>query len=110
MGADVQQPQDFPDITKLGASLLGAFVSLRFIQGTVMERSIMFVGGAAFSFYSTGPIAAWVEGRGLEGLIGFMSGLLGMTLVAKMYEVVQMLDAKKIAADVRKWVKRKWGA
>lgn len=106
----MNQPSDFPDLSKLGASLLGSFVSLRFVQGTVTERLMMFVGGAAVSFYSTGPIGTWIGGTGLEGLIGFFSGLLGMTVVAKLYEVIQAVDAKSVAADLWAWAKRKWGA
>ena len=101
---------DFPDIPKLGASILGAFVSLRFIPGTIYERGMMFVGGAAVSFYSTAPLSRWIGGVGLEGLIGFLTGLLGMQVINKLYEVIQGLDAKVIGVDVWDWVKRKWGA
>lgn len=103
-------PQELPDFAKIAAGVLGAFVSLRFVQGTLVERGFMFVGGAAVSYYSTGPLAEWIGGRGIEGLIGFFAGLLGMTLVAKAYEVIQALDAKQISADLWAWFKRKWGA
>lgn len=95
---------------KLAASVLGAFVSLKFVQGTLAERGMMFIGGAALSYYSTGPLVAWIGGAGLDGLVGFFSGLLGMTIVSKLYEIIQLMDAKQIGADIWAWVVRKWGA
>ena len=101
---------EIPDIPKLAAAILGSFVSLRFVPGTPLERFVMFVGGCALSYYAVAPLAAWLGGTRLEGLIGFMCGLLGMTIVSKLYEVVQLMDAKQIAIDVWAAIKRKWGA
>lgn len=104
---------DFPDATiaKIGASLFGAFVSLRFVVGTWPERLMMFVGGAALSYYASAPVSIWIGG-GEEtlGLIGFMLGLLSMTIVAKLYEAFQALDAKEMGKDLWAWFIRKWGA
>jgi hypothetical protein len=103
-------PQDLPDFAKLGASLLGSLVSLKFVAGTAIERGLMFVGGASLSYYSTSPLAEWIGGKGLEGLIGFFTGLLGMTVVAKVYEVISVVDAKEVGSEIVAWAKRKWGA
>lgn len=51
-----------PTAAKIAASFMGALVSLRFIVGTWPERLLMFVGGAALSYYSTEPVALWVSG------------------------------------------------
>ncbi len=105
----MSQPE-LPDLSKLLSSILGGFVSLRFVPGTPWERAFMFVGGCALSYYSTIPLAAWVGGSGLEGLISFLCGLFGMMVVSKVYEVLQLMDAKQIASDVWNAIKRKWGA
>jgi hypothetical protein len=100
-----------PTILKLGASMLGSLISLRFIKGTKIEVLLMFIGGTALSFYATDPVANWVGGGGsIFGLVGFLLGLIGMTIVAKIYEVIQLLDSKQIAKDVWEWVVKKWGA
>lgn len=104
-----EQLPDF-SIAKLAAGLFGSVVSLKFVQGTILERALMCVGGAALSYYASTPVVAWVGLPNIEGLVGFMIGLFGMAVVAKGYEVLQMLDAKTIAADGWEWVKRKWGA
>ena len=99
-----------PQIFKLAAGIAGAFVSLRFVQGSWMERLLMAVGGAALSFFATTPLAEWLAAPKAEGVIGFFIGLFGMAIVAKVYEVLILLDAKKISTDLWETLKRKWGA
>lgn len=105
---------DDVSFAKLGAGIVGAAVSLKFVQGTWAERVMMCIGGSALSYYGTTPLATWVAAPDAEGLIGFFIGLFGMAIVAKVYEVVMLIDAKKIAEDVwsaaLEWLKRKWGA
>lgn len=95
---------------KLAAGLAGAVVSLRFVQGSYLERLTMALGGAALSYFGTTPLSDWLAAPKAEGVIGFFIGLFGMAIVAKVYEVIQMLDAKQAASDVWETVKRKWGA
>ena len=100
-----------PSLAKLGASVMGSFVSLRFIAGTWPERLLMFVGGAALSYYSTEPVAEWVGGGPQTlGLIGFTLGLLGMTLVSKVYEAIQAIDSKVLSDKAVAWLAKKWSA
>lgn len=85
-------------------------ISLRFVQGTMIERTSMAVGGAALSYYASTPVALWAGTNDAEGLAGFLIGLFGMAIVAKLYEVIMIMDAKQFAADVIETIKRKWGA
>lgn len=103
------QPPD-GHIFKLIAGVAGAVVSLRFVQGTWPERTIMAIGGAALSYFASDNVAAWLNVPQALGLVGFLIGLFGMAIVAKVYEVVQLLDAKQISIDLWETVKRKWGA
>lgn len=95
---------------KLTAGVAGAVVSLRFVQGSYPERLTMAIGGAALSYFGTTPLADWLQAPKAEGVIGFFIGLFGMAIVAKMYEVIQLIDAKQIATDLWETVRRKWGA
>ena len=105
----MQPDHDF-SIVKLAAGIAGAVVSLRFVQGSLFERTTMAIGGAALSYFGTSPLASWMAAQNAEGVIGFFIGLFGMAIVSKVYEVIQMMDAKQIAADTWRMVKRKWGA
>ena len=100
------QTPDF-SLAKLLAGLAGSVVSLRFVQGTLVERMFMGIGGAALSYYASTPAATWVGVKDAEGLVGFLIGLFGMALMAKVYEVILLMDAKKIAADSWAAIKRK---
>lgn len=74
-------------LTKL-AGMGGALVSLRFIQGSWPERLTMALGGSLVSLYST-PWAAIKTGLP-EGLCGFLLGLFGMAVCAKLWEAIQL--------------------
>lgn len=105
-------PDQLSDISiaKLAAGVAGALTSTRFLKGTWPEKLTMAAGGAAFSYFAATPLSTWLNTPRNEGLVGYLVGLFGMALVAKAYEVIQMLDSKQIAADLRKWVSRKWKA
>jgi hypothetical protein len=97
-------------VAKLAPAVVGAMVSLKYMQGTYIERLAMAVGGAALSYYGTTPVAVWSNAPGAEGLIGFAIGLFGMSIVAKCYEIISLIDAKQAAIDLWATLKRKWGA
>jgi len=84
-------------IVKLIAGAAGAFVSLRFIQGTKTEKGIMAIGGSAMSYFGTTPTTDYLHMASAEGLIGFLIGLFGMAIVSKLYEVIQVIDAPAVA-------------
>lgn len=97
-------------LAKLAAGVAGSVVSLRFVQGSVLERLFMGIGGAALSYYATTPVSMWVGVKDAEGLVGFLIGLFGMAVMAKIYEAIQVADATKIAGDAWEALKRKWSA
>lgn len=103
------QTPDF-SVAKLMAGVAGSVVSLRFVQGTIVERIFMGIGGAALSYYASTPAAQWVGVKDAEGLVGFLIGLFGMAIMAKLYEVILIMDATTIANDAWASIKRKWGA
>ncbi len=91
------------------AGVCGAFVSLRFVQGTLPERFSMAMGGAALSYYATTPTAHWLGMATAEGLVGFLIGLFGMAIAAKVYEAIQVLPAAQMAGDVWETIKKRLG-
>ena len=106
----MSEPTPDGHIFKLIAGIAGAVVSLKFVQGTWPERVIMAIGGAALSYFASDNMAKWLNVPEALGLVGFLIGLFGMAIVAKVYEVIQMIDAKKAASDMWAAAKRKWGA
>lgn len=103
------EPPDF-SFVKIIAGFFGSLVSLKFVPGTFFEKTLMLAGGVALSYFATSPVTDWLAIPKTEGLIGFFIGLFGMALVSKVYEVLLLLDATAIAADLWAAVKRKLGA
>lgn len=83
---------------------LGSIVALPFIKGPWHVRLAMVFGGAALSFYATHPVVNWLELSRSEGLVGFLVGLFGMAIVAKVYEIINSFEAKAVAVGLKDWI------
>lgn len=93
------------DIEAWGARLAGvagALVSMRFLNGTIVERVFMAIGGAFFAFYATD----WVSSKLAlpEGLTGFLLGLFGMSILSRMWEWMQTTNVIRDFLDA--WLRR----
>lgn len=103
-------PPDIPfDIAKFIAGTAGAIASLKFVNGTILEKSIMVLGGSALSYYGATPLANWSGLTNSEGFVGFLLGLLGMSAVAKSYEVIQFFDTKAVGVAFVDGLRRLFG-
>lgn len=69
------------------AGVAGALVSMRFVQGTFVERMIMMFGGASFSYYASEIISQKLSIP--EGLTGFLLGLFGMSILSRLWDWLQ---------------------
>lgn len=95
---------------KIISGVVGALVSLNFVRGTWVEKTFMAFGGSCLSYFTTTPIALWLAIENTEGLIGFIVGLFGMAIVAKIYELIQVIDTKQAMGILLDWLARKWKA
>lgn len=89
-----------PLLTKISASVIGAAVSLKFMQGTRVERGLMFLGAVGSSYFGSSWVAAQFHMQDSEGLVGLLVGLYSMPLVAKVYESINLLDTNAIAKAI----------
>mgnify|MGYP000608996303 CR=1 FL=1 len=88
-------------LLKLLAGSVGAVVSLRFVRGSVFEKVLMVIGGSALSYFGTPFVADYLSMTDAEGLVGFMMGLFGMAIITKVYEVIQVINAERIAQKIQ---------
>lgn len=93
-------------LTKL-AGVAGAMASLVWIRGPWPERVMMAVGGALVSYYASPWAAARTNMP--EGLSGFLLGLFGMAVCAKVWEVVQSLPIAEVWQALIDALKRRLG-
>ena len=98
------------NIAKAAAGVAGSFVSLSFIDGTRKQKLFLATGGALMSYFFSTQVAIYFNMQNAEGVIGFLIGMFGMAISAKIYEVIKAADAKELSGDMWAWLKRKWGA
>lgn len=93
-------------VTKL-AGVAGALASLAFIKGSWPERIAMAVGGAILSLYAT----PWMVSRTdlPDGLSGFLLGLFGMAVCAKVWDVIQQTPIAEAWAALIDAAKKRLG-
>lgn len=89
------------------AGVAGAVVSMRFVQGTWIERLFMAIGGATLSYFAAPYLAAK---SGLpEGLSGFLLGLFGMAVASRIWEWIQTTPITEVWGIALNWLRRKLG-
>lgn len=90
-----------PSIAKQAAGPLGAAGAMLFMKGSWVQRLGMFIPGAALSYYGAHTLSQTV---GLEeGLAGFLLGLFGMAIVAKVFETWEQLQLGPL---ITKWISK----
>ncbi len=89
------------------AGVAGAVVSMKFLQGTFMERAFMAMSGAIVSYYAT----PWLSPKiGLpEGFTGFLVGMFGMAVASRGWEWVQTTPVAALWQIVLDWLARRSG-
>lgn len=102
-------PEDL-SLAKLVPAVVGAAVSVKFVRGTWYEVGGMFLGGSALSYYGSEWVAGYLSMQSAPGLVGFGVGVFGMVIVDKVYQALEALDAKQMAADGWARFSRLWKA
>jgi hypothetical protein len=94
-----------PEAMKALPGAAGSFVSMLFVRDVPWPRRLgMFLGGAALAYWGSPWASKWAA---LDaGFAGFMLGLLGMRLVAKVFEAWDQLELASLLRDIlRQWLR-----
>ena len=92
--------------TKL-AGILGAIVSMKFLQGSWAERLSTAAAGAIVSYYLTPSLSSRIGMP--EGLAGFLLGLFGMAVMSRGWEWVQTTPVAALWQIALEWLQRRSG-
>ena len=107
---DQLPPTILEPLAKLGAAFAGTLTSLRFIKGkTRTETVLSALGGVAFSWFASKYVATVLGVPNEQGLVGYLLGLFGMALLAKVYEAIEAINAASYAEMLADWVRKKTG-
>lgn len=95
-----------PDINREGFAVLGSLVALLFVDAVWPRKVAYFLGGWALSK---------LFGESVQGLIGTsietaraLTGLFGLAIVEKVFDVIYGLDAKKMAGSIAEAIERRF--
>lgn len=80
--------EDFDVFAAKFAGVLGAVVSIRYLQGSWKARISMAISGSLGAYYAAPYLSAVLEMP--EGLMGFLVGMFGMAVVSRAWDAVQM--------------------
>lgn len=98
-----------PDLRVAGPGIAGSALALFFLRRPPFVMLGIFLGGCLLSFFGSPWTAEYlgVSQKG-EGLIGFLMGLFGMALVAKLHDTIEQINPmdfwKTIKDALRKWL------
>jgi hypothetical protein len=98
-----------PEVQKAWPGALGALIALPFLAGTLPARVAMVAGGVALSYWGTPTAAIHLGVTNAEGLVGFLIGLFGMSVVAKLHEVLASLKAELAVGTLMDWIRKNLG-
>jgi len=90
------------EIVRAVPGAIGALVALRWLGGTPWQVAASLLGGAAGSYYGTPQIVSFMGTT--PGLTGFLLGLFGMAVVARVFDAIQVMEIGRVVnALLRKW-------
>lgn len=89
---------------KLAPGVLGAISSLLWVKGGWARLLGMFVAGSALSRYGAATVSKWTTLD--EGFAGYLLGMLGMMVVAKVVDIWTTFD---LTGLLREWLRKKLG-
>ena len=85
-----------PEVRAAGPGIAGSFLALFFLRRPPLQRFGMFIGGCLLSHYGTAWLAGTLEMEHAEGLVGFVLGLFGMAAIARVYDLIDVMEPAKL--------------
>jgi hypothetical protein len=80
-----------PEVAKVLPGALGSLTALLFLKGPWQLKLGMFLAGAVFARYGTATLVTYANALD-PGFAGYILGLVGMAIVAKVFEVWEKLE------------------
>lgn len=98
-----------PEAKDAAPGLLGALIAIPWTQGPLLMRASMFLGGASLSYFGSDPFAQIMGMTSGRGFAGFVLGLFGMNVAAKIYDAIAAVAAGDLWAAVVEWARARMG-
>ncbi len=87
-----------PEVQETVPGIAGSLTALLFFRDGWRRAIGVFVAGAAIAKF-VGPFVAAMIGSSAE-IAGYITGLFGIAIVAKIFDMISNFDAKQAAGDL----------
>lgn len=92
------------ELRGLGPGVAGSALALFFLRHPPTTLIGMFLGGCLLSFFATGWAAKVAGMEHASGLVGFLLGLFGMALIAKIHDTIEAINPRELWESIRRKV------
>lgn len=89
-----------PEFQKVVPGVAGSVLALLFLRDGWMRNVFTFAGGVAIAHFCGPTVATFIKGN-LE-IAGFVTGLFGMSIVAKIFDMIFAFDVTQVLSDLVK--------
>lgn len=96
-----QLPPEWRGITP---GIAGSAVALFFMRRPPWSLVGMFIGGCLLAFFGTKWASTALGMESADGLVGFLLGLFGMALIAKLHDTIEAISPAELWDAIRKKV------
>jgi hypothetical protein len=94
-----QIPQE---LRNAAPGVAGSLLALAFLRRPPLQMLGIFLGGCLLAHFGTQWLAELLDMPRFDGLLGFLTGMLGMRLIEKTYELIEVVDVKDLWTRVLK--------
>jgi len=85
-----------PDLARHAAGPLGALTAMLFMKGTPLPRKLAMAAAGGVASYYGAPTLAAIYPQISPGLAGYLLGLFGLAVVAKLFATWEALDIGRL--------------
>lgn len=92
------------ELRGIGPGVAGSALALFFLRRPPTSLIGMFLGGCLLAFFGTHHVAIFAGMESAGGLVGFLLGLFGMALIAKLHDTIEAINPAELWDAIRKKV------
>jgi hypothetical protein len=92
------------ELRGVAPGVAGSAIALFFMRRPPWSLVGIFIGGCLLAFFGTKWVSVWAGMESADGLVGFLLGLFGMALIAKIHDTIEAISPTELWDAIRKKV------
>lgn len=91
-----------PELRNSVPGIAGSALALFFLRRPPWNMVGMFIGGCMLAYFGTHWVSKAAGMETADGLVGFLLGLFGMALIAKVHDTIEAIDPREALEAIKK--------